>query len=64
MEHAAGQDRAGTGGGDLLWELRVVQGGLKDASRKDCGRDEGTTSGRWKRPDTTHINMTQSGFLV
>ena len=29
--------------GYLLWELRVVESGLKDASWKDWGRDKDTT---------------------
>lgn len=48
--------------GYLLWELRVVESGLKDASGKDWNRDKETTLGKWKCPDTTHVNITHPGL--
>lgn len=34
------RERQGQEDGYLLWELRVVQSGLKDAGWKDWGRDK------------------------
>lgn len=38
-----GREEGGREGGYLLWELRVVESGLKDACGKDWKRDKETT---------------------